>query len=290
MGIIREFLSRIWISLNKLDLGLMVLGLGVGIAVIKYLDYSLEWAYYYFIVIWIVLFTMGSEFYKFRFNAENRELLLGNDTGVKALQLLALLFFSLSLIPFSQIIHLSPGNYFVIYLLSITGSWIVLRESIKKSILVYGLNELLTSFMISSLIPLLVIAIQFIKIPKVLFPISFFNLLIVFSSKLINKFLENDRKDPHFNRSSFYIGLYSIRKIILILISSGYIFSFFIIYYLKLASVLYLPLLISIPLTTYIFVKVNKINSSEGVISINEVVNVLVIIGHLLWLIILWRN
>ena len=285
---ITDILTKLWNSPRMADLGLMLLGAGNGFAVIKFLDYPLEWNFLYFIVILLIVLTFGGALLDSLSDRNNRDILYRNGIGVNAIIFLTFLLFGLSIAPLYQVIHLTSGSSFFILLVSVTISLILLREFLNKTILIYGLNELLVSFMASSLMPLLVVANQFAKIPNVLYSVSAFNLFAIFSSQLLKKFLNNTDRNQQFDKRNYFIGLYSIQKMILALFSTGYIFSFFIIYSLKLDFELFLPILFSFPATAYILANLLKLKRQEDSLPLKMSANYLGVIVNIFWFVVLW--
>ena len=277
-------------SVNWIDLVLLILNSGIGLAIIDYLGYEINWVISAYFILWILFFYLGSRFIWFNPNMNNKgEDLTFQHLMLSVFQLMAILFFGLSVIPLIQILIMSFDNLLLLYLISILSCWILLRIYLEQKIQILGLSESISAFMICFVTPLIALNINEIQNHEVLLPISFLSFLLVISFKLFRDIFElkNGIKKAEF--VSTYIGPYSILRIISGLVIFGYfacIFQLILLDRMQLIS----PLLFTLPIAIFLILKIFRISGDqkEEAITLMPLANALILFVEITWIIGLW--
>ena len=142
---------------NWIDLILLILNAGIGLAISDYLGYEINWVISANSILWILFFYLGSSFNWLNTNKNFQ----GEDSTffrleMSVFQLLALLFIAVSIIPLIQILIVSFDNLLLIYLISILCCWLLLRIFLEQKIQIFGLSELNSAFIICFVTPLII--------------------------------------------------------------------------------------------------------------------------------------
>jgi hypothetical protein len=258
-------------SVDFFDLFLIVISSGMGIAIVHHLAYPIKWIQSGFFILWIIFFFLGSEFLNLLLFLDLKE---GGFSFrhylIDIYKLLAVLFFSLSIIPLIQIIKVTINNYLVIYLMCIICLWAIIKNYIVKLTHVFGVNEIISSFVISFITPLIIMNINEIQVHEILIPISFIVFLEIIAFKFIREFVYKINKTTKPGSLSFYIGYITLIRIISFLIIFGYIAGFFLLNSQGKYHV-YRFLLFSIPLTIFIVVKI--VQFTENPIGLGKILS-----------------
>jgi len=277
-------------SVDWVDLILLILNSGIGLAITHYLGYEINWIYSIFFIFWIMFFYLGNEFLGFYKNQDFSE----KDITFRHLftnshQLLAVLFFSLSLIPLIQILILSFSNYLTVYIICILALWLLLKNFLERRIKIFGFTESISSFMISFITPLIALNINRIQIHEILLPIAFFSFLQIIAFKLfrvINEIFEGANKAEF---TLTYIGPHTILRTIAFMIPFGY-FSCLFLLFLQSNNQLFQPLLFTSPLAIYFVIKISQISEEqrENVKTSKPISLIFVFFVEVIWIIELW--
>lgn len=95
-------------SVNWIDLTLLILNSGIGLAITDYLGYEINWVISIYFILLILCFYLGSGFIWFN---PNINIKVEDQTFLRLMinvfQLLTILFFGLSIIPLIQILIVS---------------------------------------------------------------------------------------------------------------------------------------------------------------------------------------
>ena len=121
----------------------------------------------------------------------------------------------------------------------------------------FGFMEIISSFTISFLIPLIILNIHGIQIYKIIFPISFFVFIEIIAYQFIRELLELGKVQVERTGQYSYAGFYTYERAITFLIPFGYLSAVYLLYiegYFQLSRIL----LITIPLAIYILIKINQ--------------------------------
>jgi hypothetical protein len=252
----KKIFQKLLKSVDYFDLILIVISSGMGIAIVHHLAYPIKWIQSGFFILWIIFFFLGSEFLNLLLFLDLKE---GGFSFRHYLldiyKLLAVLFFSLTIIPLIQIIKASIDNYLVIYLMCIMCLWAILKNYIVKLTHVFGVNEIISSFVISFITPLIVMNINEIQVHEILIPISFIVFLEIISFKFIREFVYKINKSTKPGSLSFNIGYITLIRIISFLIIFGYIAGFFLLISQGKYHI-YRFLIFSVPLKIFIVAKI----------------------------------
>lgn len=206
-------------------------------------------------------------------------------------RILAVLFFSLSIIPIVQILVASLNNYLVIYLMCILGLWILLRNFLENLIQVFGVCATFSSIMVSFFVPLLVLNINGIRIHELLFPITFFVFLEISAFKLIGEFNRRSEKSNNPGYISLNLGYFSLLRVIPILIPFGFLTCFFLLL-LQGRYQLFKLLMLTIPLAALMVFKINQHKGDQRDLAriINSIAFIFVLMIEGSWIVGLWLH
>ena len=151
-------------SINWIELFLVILNSGIGLAITDYLGYEINWVISAYFILWVSFFYLGSRFIWFNpsmnFQGEDLTFL---RLMISVFQLLALLFFALSVIPLIQILIVTFDNLLLFYLISILCCWLLLRIYLEQKIQIFGLSESISAFMICLVTPLIILNLNGIR-------------------------------------------------------------------------------------------------------------------------------
>jgi hypothetical protein len=279
-------------SIDWVDLILMVLNSGIGLAISKSLGYKINWVISIFFVLWIILFYLGSEvlWYNLKPNSQEKNITLIN-LMVSISKLLAALFLSLSIIPLIQILIKTFNNPLTVYLISIISFWLLFKNIIERWIMIFGLSESISSFMICFITPLIMLNINGIQIHEILLPISFFSFLQIIANKLFRNIFEMEQGNKKEVFVSSFIGIRSILKTVLFLIAFGYVACIFL-FYLQNRMQLIQPLWFTLPFAAYFVFKIYRTfgNQVQDVVALKPYSNAIVIFFDLAWIVGIWIN
>ena len=253
-----KIIQRLRDSADIIDLILLILSSGIGLALVHHLAYPIKWTQSGLFVLWTIFFYLGSEFLN---NYLNKNLSEGDFSFsfymTNIFRLLAVLFFSISVIPLVQILIASLKNYLVVYLICLIGLWFLLKNFLVSLIHVFGISETISSFVISFITPLVVLNINRIRINEILFPIAFFVFLEIIAFKFISEMVRMVEKTYKVAGSSSHIGYFTLLRTITFLIPFGYLSGFFLLFSQGKYQLLK-PLLITIPLAALIVIKIAR--------------------------------
>ncbi|MDP2966199.1 MAG: hypothetical protein Q8N39_09230 [Pelolinea sp.] len=285
-----KIIQRLRDSADIIDLILLILSSGIGLALVHHLAYPIKWTQSGLFVLWIIFFYLGSEFFN---NYLNQNLSEGDFSFrfylTNIFRLLAVLFFSLSVIPLVQILITSLNNYLVIYLMCIMGLWFLMKNFLVNLIQVFGVSEIISSFVISFIAPLVILNINEIRIHEILFPIVFFVFLEIIAFKFISEMVRMVEKTYKVAGSPSHIGYFTLLRTISILIPFGYLSGFFLLFSQGKYQLLK-PLLITIPLAALIVIKIARYHGNQS--GLARIIKLLAIIFVLLietaWILGLW--
>lgn len=204
-------------------------------------------------------------------------------------QLLALLFFALSVIPLIQILIVTFDNLLLIYLISIYCCWQLLRIFLEQKIKIFGLSESVSAFMICFVSPLIIINLNGIQNHEILLPISFFSFLQVIAFMLYRDIFHLDKGIIKTEFASIYIGHYSILRIISGLVIFGYFACIFQLFLLGRMKLIY-PLLLTLPIGIFFVLKIFRISGvhKKEAIDLMPHAEAFVLFIEIPWIIALW--
>ena len=277
-------------SVNWIDLILLILNSGIGLAITDYLGYEINWVISAYFLLWILFFYFGSGFFWFSqiMNFQGKDITFLH-LMMNVFQLLTILFFGLSIIPMIQILIVSFENLLLIYSISILCCWLLLRIFLEQKIQIFGLSESISAFMICFVTPLIMINLNGIQNHEILLPISFFSFLQVIAFKFFRDIFVLDGGLKKAKFVSTYIGRYSILRILTGLIIFGY---FACISQLILQSRMQLiyPLLFTLPITIFFVLKVFRISGDHNkeAIALTPIAMAFVLFIEISWIIGLW--
>ena len=247
-------------SVNWVELILVILNSGIGLAITDYLGYEINWVISAYFILWVVFFYLGSRFIWFNPNMDFQdEDFIFLRLMMSVFQLLALLFFALSIIPLFQILIATFNNLLLIYLISIFCCWLLLRIYLEREIQIFGLSESISAFMICLVTPLIILNLNGIQNHEILLPVSFFSFLQVIAYKLFRDIFELDKGIKKAEFVSTYIGPYSILRIISGLIIFGYLACISQLFLQDRMQLIY-PLGFTLPVALFFIIKINLIN------------------------------
>jgi hypothetical protein len=258
MNKFKKFSKQLYQSIEIVELILILLSSGIGLALIHFASYPIKWNESLIFILWVIFFFLGSGFLN--------DILKQNSSGNKFSfdptfsnlhQLITILFYSFSIVPLVKIIIFSADNFLVIYLISTLGFWFLIKKSNLNIFNYFGIKETISSCITSFIAPLIILNINGIQIYKIIFPISFFVFLEIVAFQFIGELVDIAKMPLERTGQYTYIGNYSLIKTITILIPFGYISSFFLLLIQGNAQ-LFRPLLITIPLAGFILIKINR--------------------------------
>jgi hypothetical protein len=264
MNEIKKYFQQLYQSIDIVELVLMVLSSGMGLALIHFASYKIKWYESTNFILWMILFFFGGELLSVVLNLNRAEYTHPVEIEMTNLyKLITTLFFSLSIVPLARIIIFSVHNYVVVYLLCILGFWFLIKKINLTLFKIFGMREIISSFMISFLIPLIILNIHGIQIYKIIFPISFFVFIEIIAYQLIRELMELGRIQVERTGQYSYAGFYTFIRTITFLIPFGYISAFFLLY---IQGNIHLSgtLLITIPLAVYILIKINQNHDNQN--------------------------
>ena len=258
---INKVVKKTIYSINWTELVLLILNSGIGLAITKYLGYEIKWVISAYFILWIFCFYLGGRFIWQNPNMDFRgEDLIFHRLMTSVFQILALLFFALSVAPLLRILVVSFNNLLLSYLISISCCWLLLRILLEQKIQIFGLYESISAFVICLVTPLIILNLNGIQNHEILLPISFFSFLQVISFELFKDFFELYKGKKKAEFSSAYIGPYSILKIISGLIIIGYVACVSQLF-LQDRIHLFYSLGFTLPMSLYFLHKINHISS-----------------------------
>ena len=281
---------NIFNSINWIDLLLLTLNSGIGLAITNYLGYEIDWVISVNYILWTALFYFGTEMIWFNSNLRYQQ----KDKTFRRLmisvsQLLTILFLSLSVIPLIQILIATFKDPLVVYLISLTSFWLLLKVYFERSIGVFGLSETISAFIICFINPLVILNINGIQIHEILLPVSFFSFLQIIANKIFRDIstLENEFKKAEFVSS--YIGPYSKFRITSGLIIFGYLACISLLF-LQDRMPLIFPLWFSLPFALLIVIKLIRTHGDKLIeaIALKPLVNLFALFVETAWIIGLW--
>ncbi len=279
-------------SVNWIELILIILNSGIGLAGAKYLGYDINWVISTYFILWLIFLFLGSKFIWLNQLIDNQgEDLISSRQIRSIILLLALLFLSLSVIPFIQILIVSLKDLLQIYLLSLLCSWFLLRIYLEQKIKIFGLSESISAFMICFVTPLIIINFYGIQNHEILLDISFFSFLQLIAYQLFRNIFELDKGIIKAEFISAYIGPYSILKIISCLIILGYI-SCFTQLFVQDRMKLFYPLGVTLPIALFFIYRINHLsrNIKKEVTGLVPLSIILILFVEVSWVIGLWRG
>ena len=277
-------------SVNWIDLTLLILNSGIGLAITDYLGYEINWVISTYFILLILCFYLGSGFIWFN---PNINIKVEDQTFLRLMinvfQLLTILFFGLSIIPLIQILIVSFENLMLIYLISILCCWLLLRILLEQKIQIFGLSESISAFMICFVTPLIIINLNGIQKHEILLPISFFSFLQVIAFMLYRDIFHLDKGIIKTEFASIYIGHYSILRIISGLVIFGYFACIFQLFLLGRMKLIY-PLLLTLPIGIFFVFKIFRISGvhKKEAIDLMPHAEAFVLFIEIPWIIALW--
>lgn len=286
----QRVLRKVLISVDWVDLALLVLNTGIGLAITNYLGYELNWPNSVFLILWIIFLYLGNGFLGYNQKQDSSEIdITFQRLMAGVFQLLAVLFLSLSIIPMIQIIIVSFGNYLAISLVSILSIWLLVKAIIERRIQIFGLSESISSFVISFVTPLMALNINGIQIHEILLPISFFSFLQIIANKLLSHIFELDKGSRKPDFVSPFIGVHTILRTVSVLILFGYL-TCLSLFYFQDRPQLFQPLWFSIPISAFFVLKIfhSTKNQSQKVFTLKPLALVSIFYIEATWIIGLW--
>ena len=277
-------------SVDWVDPILLILNSVIGLAITHYLGYVINWIYSILFIFWIMFFYLGNEFLD---NYKNQDFLEEGSIFFhlisKGNQLLAVLFFTMSVIPLIQILIFSFSNYLTVYIISVLALWFIFKNILERRIQIFGLAESISSFMISFITPLIALNINGIQIHEILLPIAFFSFLQIIAFKLFRVINEKFERTNKAEFTLTYIGPYTILRTIAFMIPFGY-FSCLFLLFLQSNNQLFQPLLFTSPLAIYFVIKISQISEEqrENVKTLKPLSLIFVFFAEVIWIIELW--
>jgi len=279
-------------SINWTELITVILNSGIGLAIVDYLGYEINWVISVYFILWVFFFYLGSQFAWFNPNMNSyMEDLIFLRLMMSVFQLLALLFFALSVIPLIQILIVTYDNLFLIYLISILSCWLLLRIYLEQRIKIFGLSESISAFMISLVTPMILLNLHGIQNHEILLPISFFSFLQVIAYELFRDISELNKGIKKAEFASAYIGPYSILRIISGLIILGYVACFFQLSLQDRMQIIY-PLGLTLPITLFFIYKITFISGDlkKAAITLMPLAKIFILFVEVSWIIALWMG
>jgi len=286
----RKVVKNIVDSVNWTELILLTLNSGIGLAITKYLGYEINWVISAYFILWTLFFYLGSRFIWFNPNMNfHVEDLVFLRLMTSVFQLLALLFFAISVVPLIQILIITFNNLLLIYLISIFCCWLLLRIYLEQKIQIFGLSESISAFMICLVSPLVILNLNGIQNHEILLSISFFSFLQVIAFKLFQDYFELNKGNRKAEFSSVYIGPYSILKIISGLIILGYVACISQLF-LQDRMQLFYSLGFALPIALYFIFKINQISGDikKEANTLMPIAIVFIIFVEVGWILGLW--
>jgi hypothetical protein len=293
MNYSKKIFQKVMDAVDWVDLCLVVLNSGIGLALTHILGYLINWKQTGLFIFWLLFFYLGNAYLAYILN--------GNDFPEKdqifrrylssVSQLLAVLFFSLSFIPLVQIVFVSIRNYVVIYLICIFGVWLLLKQYFYNRIQIFGISESISSFMISFLVPLIILNIHGIRIHEILIPVSFFLFLQIIAYKFIKEIDDIIKRNTKLGFEQSYIGIFTILRSITVLIPFGYAACIFLIFIQNRIQLMN-PLLYTFPIAAFFVYKIFQAtgNRSEKIIFLKPMAIAFVLIAEAAWIFGLWKS
>lgn len=279
-------------SIKWIDLILIILNVGIGLAISKHLGYVINWITTVYFIMWILLFFPGNSIYWIIRKIDLRD----GDVSYSILyknmyQLLALLFFALSIMPMIQFLIVAFENIMVIYLFSILICWLISERFLEQQIKIFGLSESISAFMVSFIIPLIILNVNNIQIHEILLPISFFSFMQIIAYKLFISIIAEDKQINQAEIIPAYLGYYSIFRIISGVILFGYFFCAFQLILQRRMQLIH-SLWLTLPIALFFVLKLFRIRGDykKEAISLKPIANTLVFLMEIAWIFGLWIN
>jgi hypothetical protein len=258
MNQIKKFIRQLLQTIEIIELFLLLLSCGIGLALTHYASYSIKWNESLTIVLWVIFFFLGSEFLKVVLNPTNPENIDNFESNWANLNpLITIMFFAFSIIPLIRIIMFSIENYFIIYLLCFLGFWFLIRNLNLNLFNYFAIKETISSLMTSFITPLMILNTNGIQIYKIIFPISFFIFLEISAYLFIDELIRIDNSPVIRTGQYTYIGYYTFIKTISILIPFGYLTAFLLLL-IQGNIQLSRSLVITLPLAVFILIRLNQ--------------------------------
>ncbi len=286
----KKVFGRIVDSVNWIELILILLNSGIGLAITKYLGYEINWLISAYFIFWTITFYLGSRFMWFNpiMNFPGEDFIF-QRLLMSIFQLLALLFFALSVIPLIQILIVRYVNLLLIYLVGFFCCWLLLRIFLEQKIQIFGLSESISAFMICFVTPLIILNLNGIQNHEILLPVSFFSFLQVIAFELFQDIREFNNGIKKAEFVSAYIGTYSILRIITGLIILGY-FACISQLFLQDRMELIYPLLITLPIALFFIFKIFRISGDQKkeAIALMPLAQMFILFVEVSWILALW--
>ncbi len=285
----KKIIQELQGSIDWIELALIILNSGIGLALTHQLLYPINWILSLLFILWTIFFFLGSEFLNIYITYDYLENEINKYELARAIQLFTVLFFSVSIIPLTQIILLSLNNYLPIYLISLLALWFLIRKILEVKIRVFGINETISSFMISFIIPIIVLNINHIQIHELLIPIAFFIFLEIIAFKFIRELIFTIQENTNSRQIPLYIGFFTLQRTIIFLISFGYLSCFFWLFSQGRIQLLKTPL-VTLPFAFLIINKVKRANESErgDMNKLKETAIIFITLVEVSWILSLW--
>jgi hypothetical protein len=285
----RKIIQELQDSIDWIELALIILNSGVGLALTHQLLYPINWILSLLFILWTIFFFLGSEFLNIYSTHDYLENEINKYELAGTIKLLTVLFFSVSIIPLIQIILVSLNNYLPIYLISLLALWFLMRKILEVKIRVFGITETVLSFMFSFIIPIIVLNINNIQIHELLIPIAFFIFLEIIAFKFIGEFIFMIQENTNSRLIPLYIGFFTLQRTIIFLISFGYSVCFIWLFSQGRMQLLK-TLLVTLPLAFLIINKVQRANESErgDMKRLKETAIIFITLVEVSWIISLW--
>jgi hypothetical protein len=276
-------------KIDWIELALIILNSGVGLALTHQFLYPINWVISLLFILWTVFFFLGSEFQNIYIMHDYLENEINISELERTIQLLTVLFFSVSIIPLIQIILVSLNNYLAIYLIALLALWFLTRKILELNIRVFGINETISSFMISFIIPIIVLNLNKIHIHELLIPIAFFIFLEIIAFKFIRELIIMIRENTKSRQIPLYIGFFTLQRTIIFLISFAYMACFFWLFYQGRIQLLKTPL-VTLPLALLIINKVKRAGEREqgDINKLKEIAIIFISLVEVSWIFSLW--